>query len=319
MADLFAGVDLGGTKIAAALGTASGEVAASGVIETRGSDGAEAALKRTAELLERLAGECGAQPLAIGMGLPGLLDIAAGTALFLPNLPGHWTGVPVARILGAETGKSVYVLNDARMATMGEHTFGAARASATLLMVTIGTGIGGGLVLDGELYLGRLGATGEVGHQTILPEGPRCTCGNRGCLETLASGTALAAEGAALMGQGLAPRLKALAGDGPVTARLMGEAAGAGDTHVAAAIEKAATYLGIGIANAITVTGVERVVLTGGVATLGELLLGPIRAAIPQRVRMFPSAHIEVTCSSLGDQAGVLGAIAWAAHKHLQG
>jgi glucokinase len=316
---LFAGVDLGGTKIAAALGTAGGEIAASGVIETKGSEGAESALKRTAALLERLGLECGVQPAAIGMGLPGLLDIAAGTALFLPNLPGHWTDVPVSRMLGAETGKPVHVLNDARMATMGEYTFGAARGSATLLLVTIGTGIGGGLVLDGKLYLGRLGATAEVGHQTILPDGPQCTCGNRGCLETLASGTALAAEGRALVNRGLAPRLKELAGEGPVNAGLMAAASAAGDHEVGAAIERAATYLGIGISNVITITGVERVVLTGGVAALGESLLGPIRAEIPRRVRMFPSAHIEVSCSSLGENAGVLGGIAWAAHKHLQG
>jgi glucokinase len=319
MAELFAGVDLGGTKIAAALGTATGEIVASGVIETRGPEGPESALKRTAGLLESLAAQCGAQPAAIGMGLPGLLDIAAGTALFLPNLPGHWTNVPVTRILGAETGKPVYVLNDARMATMGEYTFGAGGRSATLLMVTIGTGIGGGLVLDGKLYLGRMGATAEVGHQTILPDGPQCTCGNRGCLETLASGTALAAEGAALVKQGLAPRLKDLAADGPVTARLMAAAAAAGDTLVGAVIARAATYLGIGISNAITITGVERVVLTGGVAALGELLLGPIRAEIPRRVRMFPSANIEVSCSTLGENAGVLGGIAWAAEKYLQG
>jgi glucokinase len=319
MAELFAGVDLGGTKIAAALGTAGGDIAASGVIETKGAEGADSALKRTAVLLESLAEQCGTQPVAIGMGLPGLLDIAAGTALFLPNLPGHWANVPVAKILSAETGKPVYVLNDARMATMGEHTFGAGRASATLLMVTIGTGIGGGFVLGGKLVLGRLGEAGEIGHQTILPDGPQCTCGNRGCLEALASGTALAAEGLALVRQGSAPRLEELAGEGPVTARLMATAAAAGDTQVGAAIERAAIYLGIGISNAITLTEVERVVLTGGVAALGELLLGPIRAEIPRRVRMFPSAHIEVSCSSLGENAGVLGGIAWAAEKHLQG
>ena len=151
MGELFAGIDLGGTKIAAALGTAGGEIAASGVIETRGSEGAAAALRRTASLLDNLASQCGARAAAIGMGLPGLVDIAGGTALFLPNLPGQWRDVPVARILGDEAGRPVYLLNDARMATLGEYTFGAGRRNATLLMVTIGTGIGGGLVLDGEL------------------------------------------------------------------------------------------------------------------------------------------------------------------------
>jgi len=319
MGELFAGVDLGGTKIAAALGTAGGEIAASGVIETRGSEGAAAALRRTASLLDNLASQCGAKAAAIGMGLPGLVDIAGGTALFLPNLPGQWRDVPVARILGDEAGRPVYLLNDARMATLGEYTFGAGRRNATLLMVTIGTGIGGGLVLDGELLLGRFGAAGEVGHQTIVPDGPQCTCGNRGCLETLASGTALAAEGRALVANGLAPQLKDMVGDGTVTSQQMAAAAEAGDAMVGDAIERAARYLGIGISNAITISGVERVVLTGGVASLGELLLGPIREEIPRRVRMFPTGNIEVTCSTLGENAGVLGAIAWAAQKHLQG
>ncbi len=315
--EIFAGVDIGGTKAAAALGTADGEVLATGLMPVfRGE--AAAVLERTALMLERLSPQCACTPVAIGVGLPGLVDVDTGTALFLPNLPGKWKDVRVAEILGGRTGMPVFILNDARLATLGEYTFGAGRTAANMLLVTVGTGIGGGLILDGRLRLGLHGGAGEVGHQTILPDGPECACGSRGCLETLASGPALAAEGSALLKQGLAPRLRDLVATGAVTPMLMAEAAAAGDALVGAAIERAARYLGIGIANAVTITAVELVVITGGMSALGELLLEPIRAVLRERVRMFPGGEVEVRCSELGDKAGVMGGIALAAQRGLR-
>jgi len=292
--EIYAGVDIGGTKVAVALGTAEGRVLAAGAIEiTTGREPANAwdgspssVLERSAQLIESLTTRCGAEPTAIGVGLPGLVDTSTGTAEFLPNLPGNWKGVQVAEILRNRTGKNVYVLNDARLATLGEYTFGAGRTTSDMLLITVGTGIGGGLILNGRLRLGLHGAAGEVGHQTILPDGIPCSCGSRGCLETLASGPALAAEGSALLRQDLAPRLRELAAGGPVTPKLMVVAAAKGDVMVAAAIDRAARYLGIGIANAITITAVELVVITGGM-------------------------------SALGDQAGAFGGIALAAQRGL--
>ncbi|MGA7409733.1 MAG: ROK family protein [Bryobacteraceae bacterium] len=323
--DIYAGVDIGGTKVAVALGTAAGHLVASGsvAIATEGepmdpSDGSPTrVLERTARLIESLADQCGAKPAAIGVGLPGLVNVSTGTAEFLPNLPEKWKGIQVAKILGERTGKNVYILNDARLATLGEFTFGAGRTTANMLLVTVGTGIGGGLILDGRLRLGLHGGAGEVGHQTIIPDGLACACGSRGCLETLASGPALAAEGTALLQQDLAPRLRELAADSAVTPKLMVAAAAAGDTLVAAAIDRAARYLGIGIANAVTITAVELVVITGGMSALGELLLKPVRDVIRDRVRMFPGEEVRVSCSVLGDQAGVFGGIALAAQRGL--
>jgi glucokinase len=274
-------------------------------------------LERTAQLIESLAEQCGANPAAIGVGLPGLVSVSTGTAEFLPNLPGMWKGAQVAKMLGERTGQNVYILNDARLATLGEYMFGAGKTTANMLLVTVGTGIGGGLVLDGRLRLGLHGGAGEVGHQTILPDGPPCGCGSYGCLETLASGPALAAEGTALLQQDLAPHLRELAKGGAVTPKLMVEAAAGGDTLAAKAIDRAARYLGIGIANAITITAVELVVITGGMSALGDLLLQPVREVIRDRVRMFPGEHVRVARSALGDRAGVYGGIALAAQRGL--
>ena len=136
-----------------------------------------------------------ATPVAAGMGVPGLVDRDQGITLFLPNLPTQWRGVAVARMLGDCIGYPVYLLNDARIATLGEMSYGLGRNGGTMVFLSLGTGIGGGVVIDGKLRLGPLGAAGELGHQTILPDGPLCGCGNHGCLETLASGPAIGAEG----------------------------------------------------------------------------------------------------------------------------
>jgi glucokinase len=323
--EIYAGVDIGGTKVAIALGTADGQLLAFGSVAiaaepelgSHANGSPSDVLERTAQLLESLADQCGAKPAAIGVGLPGLVNVGTGTAEFLPNLPGKWRGAQVAKILSQRTGKDVYILNDARLATLGEFTFGAGRTTANMLLVTVGTGIGGGLVLDGRLRLGLHGAAGEVGHQTIVPDGLPCSCGSNGCLETVASGPALAAEGTALVQKDLAPRLRELADGRDVTPKLMVAAAAEGDVLVAAAIDRAARYLGTGIANAITITAVELVVITGGMSALGELLLQPVRDVIRQRVRMFPGEEVRVACSTLGDQAGVMGGIAFAAQGGL--
>jgi glucokinase len=314
--DCYAGVDLGGTKIALALGASSGKVHAKATCETHAERGPERVLGNIAEMLDRLETSSGVNAQAVGLGLPGLVNPETGMSLFLPNLPGHWKGIPVSAILSAQTSRAVYLLNDARMATLGEQVFGQSRTE-NLLVLTLGTGIGGGVVLDGKLCLGRFGGAGEIGHQTMEMDGPLCNCGNRGCLEALASGPALAARGVDLMREGQAPRLSELTGGDParVNPRRMAEAAHQGDEAVRAAITGVAWLIGAGIANAITITGIERVVLAGGLTGLGDLLLAPIRAAVRDRIRMFPSDGIEISFSELGDDAAVLGGIALAAQR----
>jgi glucokinase len=177
---------------------------------------------------------------------------------------------------------------------------------------SIGTGVGGGVVVDGRLRLGPLGAAGELGHQTILPDGPRCGCGNRGCLETLASGPAIAAEGIRLMKMGLAPGLFELVNGDPARVTPH-EMLVSGDASTREAIERAAQLLGIGVANVVTVLHPVLVVIGGGVGELGQILLEPIREVVRQRVGMFPTDQLKIEKSRLGDRAGILGAIALAA------
>lgn len=314
MADLYASVDLGGTNIKAALGDATGELTCSDSVPTESHEGPEAVLGRVAALVNRLADEAGQRPAALGMGVPGLADLKNGVTKFLPNLETQWRDVPVAEVLSLQVGCPVYLLNDVRMATLGELTFGHGRTASTMVFLALGTGIGGGVVVDGKLRLGPLGAAGELGHLNILPDGPRCGCGARGCMETLASGPAIAAEGVRLLLSGQAPKLHEIVdGDaGKVTARTMTEAAHAGDERIREAIVRAAAYLGIGVSQVVTALHPDLVVLGGGVAGIGPLLFDTVRATLRDHVRMFPTDDIRIEPSKLGALAGTLGGIALA-------
>jgi glucokinase len=314
LADIYAAVDLGGTKIACALASGSGEWIAEESAPTQSSDGPEGVLARIGGLLAKMSAGTRKTPAAIGMGVPGLVDLENGRTRFLPNFPGHWPDVPAAGILSTRLGCPVFLLNDARMATLGELTFGHGRGVRGMLLFTLGTGIGGGVVVDGALQLGPLGAAGELGHQTILPDGPRCGCGSRGCLETLASGPAITAEGVRLFESGLAPKLHEITRGNvaAVTPREMALAAEAGDELVREAIVRAASYLGIGIANLVSALHPELVVLSGGVAAIGDLLLNAVRAEVRRRVRMFPVDELRIERSVLAEKAGLSGGIALA-------
>jgi glucokinase len=238
---------------------------------------------------------------------------------FVPNLRTQWRDVPVRDYLMSEVGCPVYLLNDARAATLGELTFGHGSKVRTMVFFALGTGIGGGVVVDGKLRLGPLGAAGELGHQTILPDGPRCGCGNYGCLDALASGPAMAAEGIRLLQTGQASKLNEMVHGDPslVTPRTMADAAAAGDEAVSSALVRAAEYLGIGVANVVTALHPELVVLGGGVAGIGPLLLDTVRDAVRRRVRMFPVDDLRIEHSLLGSRAAVLGSIALAMNPGL--
>ncbi|MBM3890226.1 MAG: ROK family protein, partial [Verrucomicrobia bacterium] len=238
MTKVYAGVDLGGTMLKAVLGTAEGKILCENSIPTQSHLGPNGVLDRMAALVNDLAANAKQKPAALGMGVPGLVDLKAGVTKFLPNLPTQWRDVKVREILSPKVGCPVYLLNDVRTATLGELTYGHGRTANTMAFFALGTGIGGGVVVDGKLRLGPLGAAGELGHLTILPDGPRCGCGNRGCVEALASAPAIAAEGVRLMLSGQAPKLHEIAGGdaGKVTTKTMAEAAAKGDEKVAEAI-----------------------------------------------------------------------------------
>ncbi|NQU44813.1 ROK family protein, partial [bacterium] len=204
---IFCGVDLGGTATKIALGRASGELLVESEIPTRSQDGPAGVLGRIADEVLRLTGEASVKPEALGMAAPGTLDIAHGIVKYFPNFPGHWPDVPIRGILQAQIGCPVYILNDVRTATLGELDYGRGRDVDSMVFMAIGTGLGGGVVIDRQLRLGRIGSAGELGHMIMQPDGRLCGCGARGCLETLVSGPALAGEGVRLLLSGQAPHL----------------------------------------------------------------------------------------------------------------
>ncbi len=284
-------------------------------IPTLSHEGPDGVLSRIAATINEMATAAGSRLAALGVGVPGLADFHRGRALLLPNLPTGWRDFPVADRLTTAVGCPVFLLNDARMATLGELWFGHGRGVKTMVAFTVGTGIGGGVVIDRKLRLGPLGAAGEIGHQTILPDGPLCGCGNRGCLETLASGPALIGEGVRLMKSGHAARLYDMVeGDtSRITPRLMAQSAAAGDSSVREAIARAARLLGIGVSNVITVLYPELVVIGGDVAgALGALLLDVVRREVHERVRLVPVEKVRIESSALEEKAGLWGGVALA-------
>ena len=318
MNELQAGVDLGGTSIKAAVATADGQLIAEDHVPTESHRGPDVVLERIVQLvleLVRRSGHSKDTLSAVGLGVPGLVDLTTGTTKFLPNLPTQWRDIPVASRLAGPLGCQVRLLNDVRTATLGELRFGHGRhrPNATLAFFSIGTGIGGGVAIAGKLRLGPLGAAGELGHQTILPDGPRCGCGNRGCLEALASGPAISAAGIRLMRTGLAPKLHEIAQGNAanVTAQEMAQAA-SHDDAVREVIVQAATYLGIAAANVVTVLHPDLIILGGGVSQLGDILVETVKNVIAERVGMFPTDQVQVAQSQIGERAGIMGAIALA-------
>jgi glucokinase len=316
---LYASADLGGTNIAVMLAEADGVARAAGAWATESHRGPVGVLERIATLIESLAEQAGERPVALGLGIPGLVEIATGTTRFLPNLPTNWRGVPAGDWLAERLRMPVYLLNDARMAALGELAYGHGRIAKSFAFFTLGTGVGGGVVLDGRLRLGPLGAAGELGHQTVVPDGPRCGCGNRGCVEAVASASALIGEGVRLLRSGQAPALHELTGGdlNQVTPITMAAAADC-DEAVAFAIDRLARLLGLGVANVVTILHPELIVLGGGMAALGERLFTPVREAIATRVCMFPTAEVRVEPALTGDRAGALGGITLARQRYSQ-
>ena len=286
------GLDLGGTNIKWVVAEVDGE--AWRVLHrdhvatptTRGPDAVVARLVSVgAEAISRAPGVS-----TIGIGVPGLYDPASGTTRFLVNFPGGWPGVPVAGPVGGTLGLPAALINDARAFGLAELRLGAARGVSSMIGLTLGTGVGGVIAVDGRVVQGHDGTAGEIGHQTIDPDGPWCNCGNRGCLEAFARADQIAAA------CGTASAEEAVA------------RARAGDPRAVDGLAQVGRYLGIGIANMVAVLSPDRVVIGGGIAASADLLLGPIRDELRRRVRTTELSEVEVVTAELGTWAGAIGA-----------
>jgi glucokinase len=250
----------------------------------------------------------------IGIGVPGVLDPDKGLVLFLPNLFDGWKNVPLSKNINASIGLPVYLINDVRSITLGEWKFGAGKGAASMICFAVGTGIGGGVVINNSLVMGINGTAGELGHTMVDPEGPQCGCGNHGCLEAFASGPAIAAMGIKAVIQGRTTLIgEMVAYDiNKITPQVIAEAANKGDLIAKEIYEHVGKLIGIAAVNITLATGPERIVIAGGVASAGELLLEPIRRTIQERIFVMPKERITVVQAQLGDEAGILGSATWA-------
>jgi glucokinase len=314
----YIGCDLGGTNLRAGMvDLETGEVSHLTSVPTLAREGHTAVMERMAQLFISVAASSGLtrdEIGGIGIGVPGLLDIEHGRTVFLPNLPGTWPNVPLVDTIYEKTGLPVSILNDVRAITYGEWKHGAGKGVDTVAVFAIGTGVGGGLVTNGKLHLGIGGTAGELGHLTIDFNGPLCGCGNHGCVEAYASGPAIAAMGMKAVSQGLTTSIATLTNYdlNKITPEVISRAANEGDAIARDIYERAGMYLGVAIANVLVTISPRRVIIGGGVAFAGDLLLDPIRRTIKERVHVVPVDQVEVVPASLGNNAGVIGVAAWA-------
>jgi glucokinase len=300
------GVDIGGTKIAAGVVAADGQVLDRSRVPTPPDDESATVAALFAAVDGLLARHRRVE--AIGVGAAGMVEWPGGRARWAPH--NSYRRLELRRLLHERTGLPTIVDNDANAAAWAESRFGAGAGAGDLVLVTVGTGIGGGLVLGGHLYHGVRGFAAELGHLIVAPDGDRCACGNRGCLEAMASGSTLGRLGREAAAADPGGRLAALAG-GPdrVTGEVVYAAAGEGDKDALALFERVGHWLGIGIASLVTIFDPDLVAVGGGVAATGELLLAPARASFERYVHGRAHRHLPpVVPARLGDDAGVVGA-----------
>jgi glucokinase len=305
---LTIGVDIGGTKIAAGVVDESGRLLATTRRRTTAAD-PEAIERAAADAVAELRAEHDVE--AVGVAAAGFIEARTGVVLFAPNVA--WRNEPVRDELTKRIGLPVTVDNDASAAAWGEFRFGTAETVRDMVLVTVGTGVGGGIVVDGRLVRGHVGIGGELGHLRLVPDGRPCGCGNRGCWEQYASGTALERAGRELVLAGSEPaaRLARLAGDRPdlLRGRMITAAAGAGDPAALGLVGELGRWLGEGMAQIAAVLDPALFVVGGGVVDAGDLLIDPARRALA--ANLTARAHrpeIGVQAAVLGDTAGMIGA-----------
>ncbi len=307
MPETVLAADVGATRMRAAAVTADGAVTARA--ERRTPDGSDpgAVIAALLELL-REVNEATTGALAVCAAAAGLVAGDEGRVVVAPNIPG-FRDVALAAALSDALGLPAFVENDASAAALGEYRFGAGRGVRHLLHATLGTGIGGGIVIDGRLYRGAKGFAGEIGHIIVDPSGPRCGCGARGCLEALASGTAFAQRARRLVESGKAPILAEMTEGRDPTGEDLLAAARAGDLAAEAEIRNGGHLLGLGLASLLNVLNPDVLTLSGGLLAMGDLLLEPMRRAM-RALPYGPAAGTAIRLTQLGDDAGLLGAAA---------
>jgi glucokinase len=304
------GIDIGGTAIKIAVVWSDGRVVESRQIPTDADAGPEAASGRILACVETLRREHeleSREMRALGIDSAGIVDGANNLVLDAPNLR-RWERYPLAERLGTALGLPAFLENDVNAMAYGEWQCGAGRGTRDLLCLTLGTGVGGGLVLDGKLYRGARGAAGEIGHMSIEADGPRCACGNWGCLERYVGAQFIVARAVEMLGGDARPSsLRSVAAD-TLSPRIISEAAAGGDVVAIDVLDVTGRWLGVALANLVNLLNPERIVVGGGVARAGDLLLGSARRTLRERAMNVPAQTAEVVTAALGNDAAVVGA-----------
>ncbi|MFQ5689616.1 MAG: ROK family protein [Gemmatimonadota bacterium] len=312
------GVDLGGTSInVGVVPFRGGTILGMRSMPTESHHGAKFVVDRMVRMIRDAMRDARREKeipadgiIGIGLGSPGPLDRETGTVLETPNL--GWRNFPLRDLIANEIGLDAVLDNDANAAALGEWWLGSARDVDNMVGVTLGTGIGGGIILDGEVYHGVSDAAGEIGHMTIVATGRKCNCGNYGCLEAYASGPAIAARAVEGLDAGVESLLPDLvAGNlARITAETVYQAIVSGDAYAADVMRETAGFLGTGVANLINLLNPEMVVVSGGVTRAGDHLLGPLKSEVRRRAFRDAADRCRIVSGELGDMAGVVGAAA---------
>ncbi|MBB6632462.1 ROK family protein [Clostridium algidicarnis] len=310
MKEYFIGIDLGGTKIAGVITDLKGNIIKENIIKTMAEYGDKAIVLRIINLIEDLiisSGKTLEDIRAVGIGSPGPLDPKRGIIITTPNLP--FENFDIITPIKEKFNVPVFLDNDANVAAIGEYTLGAGKNTKNMVYITVSTGIGGGAIINGKIYRGNTFNALEIGHMTLLPDGPKCNCGNYGCFEALASGTAISKRAEEAVESG---RDTSLLNYFKITSYEVFKEAEKGDSVSRHIIDSSLEYLGIGIANIITLFDPEVIILGGGVMKAGQIIFDRIKEVVDQRCFKNMASACKIVPSALGEKSGVIGAIALA-------
>ena len=320
MSNNVIGVDMGGTKILSAVIDAEGNILGTAKVPTKADAGTSVVIDRIADAIQKAIGKSGVNEgsiEAVGIGAPGPLDPETGVVIFAPNL--GWRDVPLKAELEARVGIPTFVDNDVNVGTLGEHAFGAAQGVQNVVGIFVGTGIGGGIILKGELFHGASKTAGEVGHIIVKAEGPRCGCGTRGCLEAIASRTAMAKQfqKAILKKRKKSVLTKLTDGDlSVIRSGVLVKAIRANDKLTLKVFKKVTKYLGIGIGSIVNFLNPDMIVLGGGVVeALDDTFIDNIRTYAEKYALPNTLDGVQIVRAKLGDNSGILGAAALARQR----
>lgn len=307
------GIDVGGTNVKIALVDDNGKIIYSNSVPTYAKMGYEYTVNNIKQAIRDLMKETNTTPSdieGIGFDFPGQVDCKTGVVKLAPNIPG-WVNVPIAQMIEDEFHIPTRIDNDVRCAALGELKFGAGRGCENFICITVGTGIGSGIVINGKVVRGATNAAGELGHIKLqMNGGPICGCGDTGCLEAFASGPAIVAMAQDYIKGGKSTKFREMAAaeGGEITPYMVAKAAEEGDPVAKRIFEIVGEYIGIGLTSVINLLNPERVIIGGGVAESGELLLAPIRKTIKERAMVVAGNAVEIVPAQLGNSAGVIGA-----------